>query len=357
MNTSSLTSLFRRGPAKPRPGLTKDDGKAAPTAADASNGAKAGCAEGNGADTAAAPVEPAAAVETGPASPPPSPPASPPVSRLVERARRKRAGSFNLAGVRPKLESIARQSGPAALPVAAAAAIALSLGVGYGLGALARTAPQEGVAAAHSLELSGHLRRSNEEMARITTELNLLKASIEGGNAKREALRREVTTRHAEITEKLDRAMQDQAARAARFTEAFERLERAQRDPGRSQALNASLERIERQLAAASPTNPSTPPAKPVAAVTSKPEVSQTGSILSEPKGTDKLDPDPRKSRAPGYFVRDYDSGFALIETRSGRYLDVAVGQNIPGLGRVETIERRGREWVVVTPKGYISER
>ena len=31
--------------------------------------------------------------------------------------------------------------------------------------------------------------------------------------------------------------------------------------------------------------------------------------------------------------------------------------RSVPGIGRVEAIERRGRQWVVVTAKGFIAER
>ncbi len=45
------------------------------------------------------------------------------------------------------------------------------------------------------------------------------------------------------------------------------------------------------------------------------------------------------------------------MENRQGRLFEVRPGSNLPGIGRIEAIERRGRRWVVITPKGYIAER
>jgi hypothetical protein len=46
--------------------------------------------------------------------------------------------------------------------------------------------------------------------------------------------------------------------------------------------------------------------------------------------------------------------GGAVVEARNGRLHEVVPGRNLPGAGRVEAIERRGRIWVVVTTKGVI---
>jgi len=61
------------------------------------------------------------------------------------------------------------------------------------------------------------------------------------------------------------------------------------------------------------------------------------------------------KSRAPlrGYAVLEVRDGLATIEGREGS-ISVAPGDAIPGVGRVLRIERRGREWTVVTTAGVI---
>jgi hypothetical protein len=55
-----------------------------------------------------------------------------------------------------------------------------------------------------------------------------------------------------------------------------------------------------------------------------------------------------------GWVLHEVHNGTALIESRNGRLVEVAQGEMVPGVGRVEAIERRGKRWVVVTPKGAI---
>ena len=45
-----------------------------------------------------------------------------------------------------------------------------------------------------------------------------------------------------------------------------------------------------------------------------------------------------------------------IVQGRAGGYREVRVGDPIPGAGRVEAIEKRGRRWVVVTSLGLIPE-
>jgi glycine/D-amino acid oxidase-like deaminating enzyme len=52
--------------------------------------------------------------------------------------------------------------------------------------------------------------------------------------------------------------------------------------------------------------------------------------------------------------LREVYDGAALIEGNRRLY-EVMPGGVIPGVGRVEAIERRGRSWVVLTDKGTIS--
>jgi hypothetical protein len=54
------------------------------------------------------------------------------------------------------------------------------------------------------------------------------------------------------------------------------------------------------------------------------------------------------------WILRDVDDGMALIESRRGRVREVVPGETVPNAGRVESIERRGKTWVVVTSKGVI---
>jgi hypothetical protein len=61
----------------------------------------------------------------------------------------------------------------------------------------------------------------------------------------------------------------------------------------------------------------------------------------------------PNRIPVHGYVLRDVRQGVAVLEGRSG-LRQVAPGDDIPGAGRVRAIEKRGREWVVVTSVGVI---
>lgn len=56
---------------------------------------------------------------------------------------------------------------------------------------------------------------------------------------------------------------------------------------------------------------------------------------------------------APGYVMRGYSQGAALVQGPDG-FFNVKVGAEINGLGRVISIEPRGRNLVVITTGGMI---
>jgi hypothetical protein len=68
--------------------------------------------------------------------------------------------------------------------------------------------------------------------------------------------------------------------------------------------------------------------------------------------------PDPKVATkhvpVEGWILREVYDGAALVEARNGRLHEVVPGQNLPSVGRIEGIERRGKAWVVVTSKGFI---
>ncbi|MGA0531299.1 hypothetical protein [Hansschlegelia sp. KR7-227] len=56
------------------------------------------------------------------------------------------------------------------------------------------------------------------------------------------------------------------------------------------------------------------------------------------------------------WVVREVFDGVALLDGRFGS-VEVVRGGRAPGLGRVRSIERRDRQWVVVTDKGVVLQR
>jgi hypothetical protein len=53
------------------------------------------------------------------------------------------------------------------------------------------------------------------------------------------------------------------------------------------------------------------------------------------------------------WVVRDVYDGIALVEGPHGS-VEVIEGENIPGVGTVKSIERRGSGWIVVTSRGLV---
>lgn len=348
--TSKLTSRFRRrsgldatnpgapsaepaAPPLPETAASEPASADGPKAAEASSSlAKSNPAQPDG-DKADAKQD--ASVTDSPASP--AAKHTVPPARLVEVERPKPQPSAPAASWSDRARSYR-------VPAAAAAALILALGAGYGLGVAAQP---EGSGAAKTAQLlestAGDLRAAHGQIGRLAAELTSIRSAVDAIKGDREKSRGDLIARQAQLSDRVERAGQENATRIGRLAEQLDRIEKAQRDAVRQAAVEKP-ERVARpephEKVAAVPVPPAKPALDPV----------HTGSI-GEAK------PDPRKTPLDGYVVRDYDDGFALIETRSGRYIDVAVGYTLPGVGKVEAIERRGRQWVVVTPKGYIAER
>lgn len=119
---------------------------------------------------------------------------------------------------------------------------------------------------------------------------------------------------------------------AVRFAEAKADRERSERDLGTS--LGSLANRIGN---AASSTAGSTPAAVP--------QPTTTGAIATAAVASDQIS---------DWALREVQDGVAVIEDRKHRVLEVAKGDIVPGLGRIEAVERRGRDWTVTTGRGVI---
>lgn len=348
MDTSKLTARFRRRtdrlPAASQENTTKPEVAAAESLPEAASAL--GSAQSKASSTAEAEPATTAATSQVDAKTPAVPP-----SRLVEGARSRPAEPAEASAAMTKLAAALRGARPAA-PLAAA--IVLALGIGLGIGAAIRPGGSDSAATAGVLSAAAEVRQSSHDIALLAAELRGVRASVDGLKGDRDKSRGEILAKQAQLSDKLERNGQDQTARLARLSDQIERAEKSQRDSSRSQASTEKLDRIEKVMPAGA--SAPTPPPKPVASAAATPDVTHTGSI-PDARPTAKPDFDPRKTQVEGYFVRDVDDGYALLETRSGRYTEVTVGHTVPGLGRVEAIERRGRQWVVITAKGFIPER
>lgn len=169
------------------------------------------------------------------------------------------------------------------------------------------------------------------ERGRPTEEVKSLKASVEALKQGLDAAKSETSGTFAQLAGKLDRADQVTAQRLAQIVERLDRLERK---------------------ADTAPVGASTPqpPARPSAAQPAP----QNMAIPPQAKVTEANAQSSPKPPIQGWVLRDVYDGIALVEGRGG-YREVAVGEAIPGVGRVEAIERHGRHWVVVTSQGVIA--
>lgn len=239
----------------------------------------------------------------------------------------------------------------------AGAALLVATAVGFGGGRLTGRHHAASVERADT-EMTAGLRQTHDDVAHLGAELKALRVAVDG----MKATRGELATKQAQLVDRTEKLGSETATRIGKIGEQLERIEKTQRDPARVAALMERLDRIEKQgqpaplTVAAAPAVTPTPPPKPLVASS---DITQTGSLPdTKPAAAKAAEFDPRKTALDGYVLRDLDEGdYALVENRQGRLFEVRPGSNLPGIGRIEAIERRGRRWVVITPKGYIAER
>lgn len=144
------------------------------------------------------------------------------------------------------------------------------------------------------------------------------------------------------------KASVEQTAKAgqAQFSKASDRIEKVEKAQAEPIAkLNKLSETVDKLRA---------PPQTTVAAATPAREVTGSVTPAAAPAA-----PRPEVGRLPvvdGWALRDVGNGGALIEGRGGIY-EVYAGDPVPGLGRVDAIRKQDGRWVVVTSKGLIVSR
>jgi hypothetical protein len=181
--------------------------------------------------------------------------------------------------------------------------------------------------------------RSEVALGRINGEIEALKkelAAFKDAVNTTSATERRVS---AKLGEKLDgvekavRSANAQSGQDLKFSALDSRLDKME-----SQIMTALSGLTAKQAAAA---NPPPSAAMPVSAPLPPPAPSSA----AKPARDEPVD---------GWVVREVYDGSALVEGRNRRLYEVAPGGMVPGVGRVEAIERRGRNWVVLTDKGVI---
>jgi hypothetical protein len=190
--------------------------------------------------------------------------------------------------------------------------------------------------------------RSEVALGRINGEIEALKTELaafrEAVNAASAAERRQ----SAKLGEKIDG-----------FGQALRNADATRNSDAKFAALDARLGKMEGQIL----TTLASMTAKPAAPAT---DPASTASVAPTPVAAPVPPPAPAPAVKPakndpaknepvdGWVVREVYDGAALVEGRNRRLYEVVPGGVVPGVGRVESIERRGRSWVVLTDKGVI---
>ena len=212
-------------------------------------------------------------------------------------------------------------------------------------------------------------RAQDQDVAGLRTSVASLQSNLE-------ASRSQTNTAIIEFSAKVEAMNRDSAARmvyTARDSSArFEKLDRdvSARLAEVDRFVTRTTERIQklelRTDTAPSPVSffPGLAPRAPVASAPAPmpPLRRQADADPAQlPSETTRVAATPRSANAAripanGYVLRDVRDGVAVLEGRAG-LRQVAPGDAIPGAGRVRAIEKRGREWVVVTSIGVIDGR
>lgn len=227
----------------------------------------------------------------------------------------------------------------------AVAGSALALGAMLGFGAASR---DQGSASAVA-SLASAIESGRNDTAKLAAGLAKLDQTVGELRASSESVRKENAKSNGlnERLTQLDRSL------TAKLASLGEKLDQAEREHAARMAAMAA------------------PAARPAPA---KPEPTQTGSLAeprdvkpvemkpAEAKQADARQPEAMKPTGPSkppvldrFALRDVFEGGAIIENRSRRLFQVMPGDTLPGAGRVEAIERQGRQWVVVTRQGVVT--
>jgi len=179
--------------------------------------------------------------------------------------------------------------------------------------------------------------RSQEILARLSTDLGALRETVVAFREVEHTSSTAAVSEQTELTDKVERLTISLQEPGQKLTALEGRLERMETQILTTLAgLNTNLAGLNAKPAA--PATPTAPPAPVEAAA--REEAPAPKPVKSEP--------------VDGWVLREVYNGAALVENRNRRLYEVMPGGMLPGVGRIEGIERRGARWVVVTDKGFI---
>lgn len=163
-------------------------------------------------------------------------------------------------------------------------------------------------------------------------EVRALKKSLDSVKAGLEAVKTETNSTIVQLGSKFDHAQHEPAAKLQQIADRLEHIEKQ---------VASNLAGGGSSIAAKTSPHPLPPAPATVQKISS---VTHTAALAD----TDR--PFPLISN---WVVRDVYDGIALVEGEYGA-IQVGPGENIPGAGRVKSIERRGNGWIVITSRGFV---
>ncbi len=245
----------------------------------------------------------------------------------------------------------------------AGTALALGLILGFAARPGAGGAPSDAV-----LALSTTVDAGRTETARLGADIAQLHQVLADLRVATDTARKEAGSRSSALGERLAQLDKNLNTKSAALSERIEQGEREQ--SGRMTNLAAQLERRASVAASAVKSEPTQTGslAETRAADAKVAEVKAIDAKNAEAKGSETKGSEAKGSEAKpksvaaekpavidGWAVRDVYDGAAILENKRRRIVEVGPGDMLPGIGRVEGVERRGREWVVVTRQGLVT--
>jgi uncharacterized protein YidB (DUF937 family) len=187
-------------------------------------------------------------------------------------------------------------------------------------------------------------------------------AALEHLKTRLDAVKAETGASIAELAGKVENMQREPEAKLSQVIERLDRIEHqiaaplATASPGAASAAGKAVAPKQAQIAVA----PAKPPLenahrqRKIGGRGDAFDPSQNPTAPGAPRPLGSLAPAAHTPQLiTNWVVRDVHDGIALVESPRGS-MEVAPGEIIPGAGTVESIERRGGGWIVITSRGLI---
>jgi hypothetical protein len=191
-------------------------------------------------------------------------------------------------------------------------------------------------------------RKERAELARAVKKITGDMRGLEAGMDALRAGQAQAAKTRADLERLTARIDADKSETRAAIAAAPAEAERARREQEAAlPQMTGRLDRLERKFAAQE--------AMPAAAAAAPEVKEKTAPASADPARLESEN--SAGARKPhlitNWVVRDVYGGVALLESTRGT-IEVALGEVVPGAGRVKAIERRGSGWIVITSRGLV---